>query len=387
MKVSFNCCCGMDVHKDKICACILSGDGDEPQKIQAEFSAMNFSLKQMCSWLLENDCFLIAMESTGVYWCAVYEIIEEMLPDAEILLVNAYHMRNVPGRKSNVKDAEWIASLLRHGLLSKSFVPDKVYRTMREVSRLKHTVVRQKVSYSNRLEKFLQRHGFKLSSVVSNILGASGTKLLDTLAVKGSLTYTDVAKCCSSLLKASPDEIHLAVCGSLDISERKILSFILNSIRGLDEDIAELDELLAELVMQNDSEKLPILTSVPGINRDSATYILAEISGSPQIAFKNSSRLCSWAGLSPRNDESADKIQCRKIMPGNPYLKSILCQVAWASVRSRSGPYTAWFYKNRARLGSKKAIIAVARRILALIFSLLLHNELFDSNKIIACSQ
>ena len=131
MKVSFNCCCGMDVHKDKICACILSGDGDEPQKIQAEFSAMNFSLKQMCSWLLENDCFLIAMESTGVYWCAVYEIIEEMLPDAEILLVNAYHMRNVPGRKSDVKDAEWIASLLRHGLLSKSFVPDKVYRTMR----------------------------------------------------------------------------------------------------------------------------------------------------------------------------------------------------------------------------------------------------------------
>ncbi|RCX12507.1 transposase [Anaerobacterium chartisolvens] len=186
MKALLSCCCGLDVHKDIIQACILKGDAeDEPNIIRAEFKTLQSDLQALCVWLLENECFHIAMESTGVYWRPVYEAVEEYLPQYQcMMVVNAYHMRNLPGRKSDVADAEWISNLFRHGLLEASFIPERLIRNLREYSRLHRSFVQERSRYSNRIEKFLQSHGFRLSSVLSSILGVSGRRLLTTLSKK-----------------------------------------------------------------------------------------------------------------------------------------------------------------------------------------------------------
>ena len=261
MQAILECCCGVDVHKDMIEACIIQGI-ENPKIIRQQFSTMQNELQDFVRWLYDNDCYHIAMESTGVYWRPVYECIEEFSPYYEdIIVANAHHMRNLPGRKTDVKDAEWIATLLQHGLLEKSYVPSRDIRDLRELSRSYKNYVGERVRCINRLEKFLQTHGFKLSSVLSDI-----------------------------------------------------------------------------------------------------------------------TRLCSWAGLSPRNDQSAGKISSKKIMPGNPYIKSILCQSAWAAVRSRNTPFAAWFWSRQAKIGTKKAIIGVSRRLLATIFVLLKNDQFYDSD-------
>jgi transposase len=193
MRVLLDCCCGLDVHKDVIQACILRGDDDNRKVTRETFGAIRSELRRLCGWLRQNDCRHIAMESTGVYWQLIYDCIEEEYPEKEALLVvNAHHIFNLPGRKSDVKDAEWIAQLLQCGLLSNSYIPEKRIRILREMSRMKRSCINDHTAYCNRLEKFLQTHGFKLSSVVSDILGVAGRNMLELLARKGSLTPTDV---------------------------------------------------------------------------------------------------------------------------------------------------------------------------------------------------
>ena len=195
MDIIMECCCGLDVHRDLVEACIIKGTLDTPDKIQEQFKTTRQELLRMVNWLSENECYYISMESTGVYWRPIYEAIEEHSPRYDcMMVVNAHHMRNLPGRKSDVKDAEWIATLMRHGLLEPSFVPDRVIRDIREFSRLRKNIVKEKCRHANHLEKFLQTHGFKLSSVLSDILCVSGRKLLNTLAQTGKLETDDVLK-------------------------------------------------------------------------------------------------------------------------------------------------------------------------------------------------
>ena len=185
-------CCGVDVHKDMIEACIIKGL-DNPEFIRRQFSTFQNELKDFVQWLFENDCFHIAMESTGVYWRPVYEAIEEFSPYYEnIIVANAHHMRNLPGRKTDVKDAEWIATLMQHGLLEASFVPERIIRDLRDYSRTYKNAVNEKSRCLNRLEKFLQTHGFKLSSVLSDINSVSGINILTTLSQKGSISVDDI---------------------------------------------------------------------------------------------------------------------------------------------------------------------------------------------------
>jgi len=379
MLALLDCCCGLDVHKDIIQACILKGSPDEePLSIRAEFKAIQSDLQVMCSWLLENGCFNVAMESTGVYWRPVYEACEQFLQDYHCLMVvNAHHMRNLPGRKSDVKDAQWIATLFRHGLLEPSFVPNRLIRNLREYSRLHRSLVQERACYSNRLEKFLQAHGFKLSSVLSSILGVSGRRLLTTLAQKGVLSPIDVSDAVDKRVKKSMDEIRTAVTGRLDYSERSYLRILLDKVESIDKEINYIHGLMQHLA-EPYKIQLEQLDSIPGIDVAAALAIIAETSASPQDRFDNSKKLISWAGLSPRNDESAGKIKSRKITKGSPYIKAILCQVAWAAVRTRNSSFHHWFWTHQGKLGKKKAIIAVARKILVLIYKLLKSGGFYD---------
>lgn len=377
MQVLLECCCGVDVHKDMIEACIIKGT-KRKRYLRHQFSTMPESLKDFALWLYDNDCYHIAMESTGVYWRAVYESIEDNCPYYEnIIVANAHHMRNLPGRKTDVKDAEWIATLLQHGLLEKSYVPSRDIRDLRELSRSYKNYVSERVRCINRLEKFLQTHGFKLSSVLSDITNVSGINILTLLSKRGSLSAVDIKNEISSNTKHTPEEISLAVSGKLNACEQFLLSDFLSQLKDIDKHI---NDILTMMATTSDPYKrvLDQLDSIPGIDITASMLILAEIGPYPQEVFKTSGHLCSWAGLTPRNDQSAGKISSRKIMPGNPYIKSILCQCAWAVVRSRNNPFGKWFWSHQARLGKKKAITAVSRKILQLIYVLLKNDSFYD---------
>jgi transposase len=378
MQALLTCCCGVDVHRDMLEACILKGITDEPEPIRARFKTTQADLINFITWLKEHACFHVAMESTGVYWRPVYEAIEKYFSSYEsLLVVNAHHMRNLPGCKSDTKDAEWIATLLRHGLLKPSFIPERVIPTLREYSRIYKTEIQEKSRLLNRLEKFLQSHGFKLSSVLSNITGTSGRKILYQLADKGFITATEIKASVNKHVKCPIEEIEAAVCGELELFERKLLKHFLEKLDLCEKSIAKLLEDMQELANPYNSV-LEKMDSIPGVDLVSSLLILAETGANPSNNFKTHEHLCSWAGLSPRNDESAGKIKSKKILHGNSYIKSILCQVAWAAVRCRGSCFAVWFWSHQGKLGRKKAIIAVARKILSLIYLLIQRGEMFD---------
>ncbi len=286
-------------------------------------------------------------------------------------------MKSLPGRKSDIRDAEWIATLLRHGLLTASFIPPKEIRTLREASRLYKKFVGEKCRYVNRLEKLLQTHGCKLSSVLSDILCVSGRNILKLLAVRGSLTVQDVAACLKGKTKYPAEKIHGALPATFGELERSLLSLLLHKIDSALQDINGILELMSRIAKPF-SVQLAQINSVIGIDTTAALLILGEIGASPHLNFSTPNRLCSWAGLVPRNDESAGVVKSRKILPGNPYIKSILCQVSWAAVSNRKNPFGQWFWSHQSKLGKKKAIVAVSRKILTTIYCLLRDGSFYD---------
>lgn len=378
MEALLYCACGLDIHKEIIEACILRGLDAEPEVIRRSFGTTKPELQQLMEWLDENDCYTVAMESTGVYWKPIYQTLETESKYMErIWVVNARHMRNLPGRKTDVKDAEWIATLLRHGLLEKSFVPSMSIRDLRECARLHRVFVQERCRYINRLEKFLQAHGFKFSSVMKDILCVAGRKLLNILQDTGSLTIEDVEQNCRRLRRPS-QEIAAAVCGNMSQAERRLLGQLLHKLDSAQEDIASILEDM-RLLSQPFQEQIAIIDSIPGFDEESAIEIIAEISATPQEHFSSSERLCSWGGTVPRNDESAGKVKSKRTKHGNSYVKAILCQSAWAAVSVRNSPFRAWFWSHKSKLGEKKAIIAVARKLLKLIYLLLSTGQLYQA--------
>ena len=384
MQPILECCCGIDVHRDMIEACIIKGI-EEPVLMRETFSTYPHELKRFVEWLYANNCYHVAMESTGVYWRPVYEAIEEFSPYYEhIIVANAHHMRNLPGRKTDVKDAEWIATLLQHGLLEPSFVPERIIRDLREFSRTYKNCVSEKTRCINRLEKFLQTHGFKLSSVLSDIHTVSGIQILKKLSKQGMLSVTDVRECIARKTRRSAEEIQLAICGRLNANECFLLSDFLDELEHIEKHIQCILDKMQEIAAPY-APILEKLDSIPGIDVTAALLILAEIGDQPHKDFPTSRHLCSWAGLSPRNDESAGKIKSKKVLPGNPYIKSVLCQVAWVAVKSRKNYLGTWFWSHQAKLGKKKAIIAVSRKILSLAYTLIANDTLFDNDIAMRC--
>lgn len=304
METIIQCCCGLDVHKDNVQACIVKGGlQEEPVSELKKFSTLRDDLLHLVRWLSDNHCSCVAMESTGVYWQPIYEALEEY--GITIYLVNARHMKNMPGRKTDIKDAQWIADLLQHGLLRPSFVPDKFFRTLREYTRTYKNLTEDRVALVNRIERFLQSRGFKLSTVLSDIVGVTGRNILDHLAKRGNITVFEVTSLIKGKTKHSPTEIAMAINGQLNPAQCNLLRHHLKHLDYLEE---LLKELLEETVQFIDpyKDQLNQLTSIPGISNVSALGLLAEI-GVDMSKFQSAEHIASWAGLSPRNCESAGK--------------------------------------------------------------------------------
>ena len=305
MKALLETCCGLDIHKETIEACIVTGPLDqEPTLIRKSFSTLRGDLFRLRDWLATYHCKHIAMESTGVYWKPVYDVLEEV-EEITLFVVNAHHIKNVPGRKTDIKDAQWIAELMRCGLLTASFVPEKDIRTIREYTRFYRKVNEQRTKEVVRIEKFLQTHGFKLSSVISDINGFSGKKILYELANYGSISEDKLTEVLHHSIKKSPEEIAYALNGSLTPFEQKLLRRMLSVLAVLEKEVAELRAELEE-VSASIKESIDLVDTVPGVDRLAATYLLAEISDNMD-SFPTDGHICSWAGLSPRNNESAGK--------------------------------------------------------------------------------
>jgi len=367
--------CGLDVHKDMIEACVIDKNG---QLHQAVFDTMRKSLYQLKEWILSLSCLHVLMESTSVYWIPVFEVLEEVR-GMDVGVGNARHMRNVPGRpKTDKADARWISKLCMMGLILKSFVVGRKFRELREFTRYHKKLVQERARQVNRIEKLLQMNGFKLSSVLSDITGVSGLRLLETLRKKGCVTVDEVVLALDKRVKKPPEEIECAINGQMKITSRMLLGKMLKRLKDCEAEIAEIYDMMVDVSKESKPQIMQI-DSIPGIGELSAIYIIAEIS-TDMSSFETSNHITAWAGLAPKDNKSAEKLKSSKTKKANIYVKSVLTECAWAAVRARDTRLSNWYWRNVNRLGQKKAIIAVARKLLVYIYTMLKTGEMYDDS-------
>ncbi len=380
MKDLLEISCGLDVHKEIIVACILTGPLGQPTHSEIrEFSTLIPDMVALRDWIVSSNCHDVAMESTGIYWIPIYEILEEAFSgDINLLVVNARHMKNVPGKKTDMRDAEWISTLLRAGLLSGSFVPAKEIREFRHLNRYRKSVLRDITSQKNRIEKFLQSSGFRLSSFLSDIFGASGRNIIEHLIDNGSIDLEALDSCLKTKTRAHANEILMSINGTLSDHQRSFLKMLYGHYKSLKDHLKEVEDALNN-DMKPFANEIAQLSSIHGISTISASAIIAEL-GIDMSSFKTAEHLCSWAGLSPGNNESAHKRKSTHIMKGNPYLKSMLCEVAWVIAGKRKTYLSSWYWRLKQKKGPKKAIVALARKLLVIIYSMLKNKTQFDES-------
>jgi transposase len=376
-------CCGLDIHKETIVACLLQGPvqaGQKPTSEIREFGTLLSDLVALRTWLEEYGCRHVAMESSGIYWQPVYAVLEEALTDdMHLLVVNARHMRNVPGKKTDMRDAEWIATLLRAGLLKGSFVPERDIRDLRQFTRYRKALVRDITSQKNRIEKLLQSHGFRLSSFLSDIFGVSGLAIMEQLVEVGYITRQSLDKCLKRRARAKTSVLLASLNGTLSVPQRRLLRMQLDHLKDLQNNLQEVEQDIQTGFAQFEGP-LALLDSIPGISQTAANAILAEI-GADMDAFPTAQHLCSWAGLAPGNHESAGKKKRQRTTPGNSYLKTILCEVAWVIAGQKKLYLSNWYWRLKQRIGAKRAIIALARKLLVIIYAMLKTGQPFDEQK------
>ena len=367
--------CGLDVHKDIIEGCIIDKNGTKHRRT---FDTMRKSLYALRDWILSLGCLHVLMESTSVYWIPIYEILEE-IKGMDVGVGNARNMKQVPGRPVTDKaSADWISRLCMMGLILKSFIVSRPFRELREYTRYHKKLVQERARQVNRVEKLLQMNGFKLSGVLSDITGASGIKLLKKLCEKGRVSLTDVLMARHGRVKKTAKEIESAINGEMKLTSRILLGTMLSKLERCDNEIAEIHGM----ILKNSKEyrrQIDQLDSIPGIGELSAIYLIAEIS-TDISSFKKSGHITAWAGLAPKDKESAGKLQSSKTKKANIYVKSILTECAWAATRARNTRLSNWYWSNVKRLGEKKAIIGVARKILVYVYAMLKSGELYDGS-------
>jgi len=371
--------CGLDVHKDMIEACVIDETGMKHRKT---FDAMRKSLYALKEWIQSLNCLHVLMESTSVYWIPVYEILEEV-PGMDVGVGNAQRMKQVPGRpKTDKADSDWISRLCMMGLVLKSFVASRKTRELREYTRYHKKLVQERSRQINRIEKLLQMNGFKLSSVLSSITGTSGTKLLRILSDKGNVTAAEVQAELHKRVKRTPTEIENAINGQMKPTSRLLLNKMMSRLGTCDAEIADIYRMMSESAKDNRRE-IEQIESIPGIGEQSAIYILAEIS-TDMSSFKTSGHMAAWAGLAPKDNISAGKLRYSKTQRANIYIRSILIECAWAAVRARNTRLSNWYWSNVGRIGTKKAITAVARKLLVYIYAMLKSGMMYDDSLDIA---
>jgi len=369
MEVVYRCCCGIDVHKKIIVACLIKGGKQELR----EFGTTTSEIKILANWLSEEECEMIAMESTGVYWKPLYNLFE--LLNLNAMVVNASHMKALPGRKTDVKDAEWIADLLRHGLLKASFIPDREQRELREIARYRKSLIEERAREISRLQKILEGANIKLDSVVKDINGKSARKLLDLIIADRAPDADEVSQLIHGRLLPKLDQIMLSIDGITTPLQRKLIAQIVDHIDDMTKRIADMDDLIKGYMEQYEAA-IAAVSELPGIGRRSAEVIISEI-GMDMSRFPSAAHLCSWAGVCPGNHQSAGKRQHGKTTKGNKTLRSILTQCAKAARNCKDTFFSAQYQRIAARRGKNRATIAVAHSMLIAIYHVLKNGVAF----------
>lgn len=372
MEDLIECCAGLDVHQASVVCCVLIGVlGRRPQKLLRSFGTTTRELEALRAWLLEHGVTHVGMESTGVYWKPVYAVLEGHF---DLTVGNAHHIKNVPGRKTDVKDAEWIAQLIRHGLIRKSFVPPPALRDLRELMRHRRTLIETRTAARNRLLKLLEAANIKLSGVASDVFGVSGMAMLEALAA-GTTTPTEMAGLARGRMRRKHAALEAALEGRLREPQRFLLGMQLRGLEAIERDLEALDARIAAQLEPFRAQH-QLLQQIPGVDWVTAAAIIAEI-GTDMDVFATAQRLAAWAGVAPGNYESAGKKKGAATRKGNVFLKSALFAAAAAAVKTKGSYYRDKYNRLRARRGSVRALMAIAHKLLIAAFHLLSTGEAF----------
>ena len=398
MRVIHPCCAGLDVHKRTVTACRLNLDLT-PSTLVQTFKTTTPELLRLLDWLLQEGVTTVAMESTGDYWKPIYNLLEDQL---DLLLVNAQHVKNVPGRKTDVQDAQWLAELLAHGLLKPSFIPPKPQRALRDLTRYRTKLVQERTRVIARVQKLLESANIKLASVVSDVFGVSARLMLAAL-VEGKSTPEEMARLAKGRMRPKIPELEQALTGLVKAHHRFLLAQQLAHVDFLDDQIVQFDQQVQQHLEQMSQQQaaeadkpaldqisttaqddglswttaVELLDTIPGVNQRVAEVILAEI-GLDMRVFPSDRHLTAWAGLAPGSYQSAGKRLSGRTRKGNRSLRTIMVQAAWAAVRTKGSYLSALYHRLSGRRGKKRAIVAVARSMLVSVYHMLCRREVYQ---------
>lgn len=365
MEVLYPKCAALDVHKEQVTACVRVVEGVEVTQEVRSFPTTTTGLLALAEWLLDAGCTHVVMEATGVYWKPVWHVLEGSF---ELLLANAQHVRNVPGRKSDVNDATWLADLLAHGLIRGSFVPPTPIQEMRDLTRTRKQLVREIAQHAQRIQKTLEDANVKLTSVISEVLGATGRAILNAL-IAGETDPLQLAALAHPGIKASKQELVEALRGRVAAHHRFLLKLHLAQIASLEQAVRDLEARMGD-ALEPFRAQVDNLKTIPGVSDVVAHVIAAEV-GLDMSRFPTAAHLVSWAGLCPKLDTSAGKRRSTRVRKGAPWLKTTLVTAAWAAARKKTGYLRAQFLRIKGRRGAKKAVLAVAASMLTAVWHML----------------
>jgi transposase len=368
MEVVVDVGAGLDVHKKKIVVCCLDGRSSPPAVVMCTFGTFRDELERMRDWLLKQGCTHVAMESTGVYWMPVYEVLAGSF---EVILGNPRHIANVPGRKTDVTDAHWIAKLLRHGLIQRNFVPPREIRDLRQATRYRRKLIQTRTSCLLRVEKLLQCASIKLSSVASNVFGVSGRLMLESLS-RGVTDPHELSELAKGRLRGKRGALMRAFRGAFTKDHASLLRVELKVIADLEAQLDRLEKLIEQKLGPFETI-IQLLDTIPGMNRTLATDLIAEI-GIDMTAWSTDCRFAAWTGTCPGNRESAGLRRNAKVRDGNPYVKTILIQAAVCARQTIGSYLSARFNRLAARRGPRRAAVAIAREIAIAVYHMISKN-------------
>jgi transposase len=371
MEIVYECCGGLDVYAKTVVACLLKQD----QKERRTFSTMTDDLLRLADWLVQAGCTHVAIESTGVYWKPVFNILEGLMA---VILVNARHVKAVPGHKTDARDSAWLADRLRHGLLKASGIPPRHIRDLRALTRSRQSVLRDQSAVANRIQKVIESGNMKLGQVASDALGVSGRAMLRALAAGETDAMANLAR---KSLKRKKSELVRALGGRLTDTQRWVLGELLAQYDDLEAALARVAAHIRQAIAESPAPFVPdavgLLDTIPGVGEQVAQTIVAEI-GVEMERFPSAGHLASWAGLCPGNHESAGKRKTGKTTKGSPFLRAALVQAAWAASHSRGTYLAAQYHRLVKRMGKKKALVAVAHSILVIVYHMLSRHTRYE---------
>lgn len=370
MEVLYTRCCGLDIHKKSVVAClIITEPGQKPVKETRTFRTMTADLLALADWLSDMGCTHVAMESTGVYWRPIYNLMEGLF---ELLWVNAQHIKAVPGRQTDVKDADWIAELLRHGLLRGSFVPSRPQRQLRELTRHRTTLVQERARTINRMQNVLEDANIKLASVVTDIRGVSARSMLEAL-IAGERDLSVMAELARGRMRSKRAELEEALRGHFLPHHSFLLTEHLSHIDYLDEAIDRVSQAIEEH-LADEQEAIALLDTIPGVSQRTAEILIAEI-GTDMSRFPSAKHLASWAGMCPGHHESAGKRLSGKTRKGSRWLRQVLVEIAHVAAKTKETYLAAQYRRIAARRGKKRALVALGHTVLGIAYQLLTRQQ------------